>query len=127
MRVTRDLTATLIVASIGVLYMYVVGGSTLGFISDSRGVAGAGLVFGLVACAIAGESVTVSKAGTWRSIAGVLVFIVVAAGIATVITNNATVLTVFMTVLVLLWAGSTLHHLAAPGHRAVTRTRATHA
>ena len=115
MKVVRDVIATLIVAAIAVLYIDVVGGSSVGFIADARGVAATGLVFGLVACATAGESVTVSKPGVWRTIAGLLVALLVGAGIVTVITSSDVVLAMFMALLVLLWAGSTLHHLTAPG------------
>jgi hypothetical protein len=127
MRVVRDVIATLIVAPMAVLYIDVVGGSAVGFIADARGVAATGLVLGLVACAVAGESVTVSKPGTWRRMAGVLVIMLVGAGIVTVITNSTAILAVFMAVLVLLWAGSTLRHLFAPRPRAVSRSGAMHA
>ena len=127
MRVVRDVTATLIVAAIAVLYINVVGGSTFAFIADARGVAATGLVLGLVACVIAGESVTVSKPGMWRRTAGFLVTVLVAAGVVTVITNNLAVLAVFMIVLVVLWAGSTVRHLFAPGSGAVSRLGAMHA
>ena len=121
MRIVRDVIATLIVAAIAVLYIDVVGGSGVGFIADARGVASTGLVLGLVACATAGELVTVSKPGVWRAIAGLLVALLVGAGIVTVITNSDVVLAVFMALLVLLWAGSTLHHLAAAGAGALRR------
>ncbi len=127
MRIVRDVIATLIVATIAVLYIDVVGGSSLGFIADARGVAATGLVLGLVACATAGELVTVSKPGVWRTVAGLLVALLVGAGIVTVITNSDVVLAMFMALLVLLWAGSTLHHLAAPAARAPMRSGTTHA
>jgi hypothetical protein len=127
MRIVRDVIATLIVVAVGILYIDVVGGSSAAFIADPRGVAGAGLVLGLVACAIAGESVTVSRKGTWRAIAGFMVPCLVIAGIVTVITNSTTVLAVFMALLVVLWAGSTIHHLIAPEPRAVPRAGASHA
>ncbi len=127
MRVVRDVIATLIVAAMAVLYIDVVGGSTFGFIADARGVAATGLVLGLVACAIAGDSVTVAKPGMWRRIAGFLVIGLVAAGVVTIITDSLTVLTVFMAVLVVLWAGSTVRHVFAPGPGVVSRSGAMHA
>jgi hypothetical protein len=127
MRIMRDVIATLIVVALALLYVDVVGGSGFGFVADARGVAATGLVLGLVACAIAGESVTVARPGTWRAIAGVLVPTLVAAGIVTVIINNTTVLAVFMTLLVVLWAGSTVHHLVEPARTGVTRPGPTHA
>ncbi len=127
MRIIRDVIATLLVAATAVIYVDVVGGSTVGFITDPRGVAATGLVLGLFACAVAGESITVSKPGTWRTIAGVLVAAVVAAGLLTVITNSWGVLAAFMTVLVVLWAGTTLHHMLRPSPSVITRTHATHA
>ncbi len=127
MRVVRDLIATLIVAAMAVLYIDVAGGSSLGFIADARGVAATGLLLGLVACAVAGESVTVSKPGTWRRIAGVLVSALVAAGVVTVITNSFAVLAVFMAVLVLVWAGTTLRHLSVPRPGSISRSSAVHA
>jgi hypothetical protein len=51
----------------------------------------------------------------------------VIAGTVTVITNSTTVLAVFMALLVMLWAGSTIHHLIAPEPRAVARAGASHA
>ena len=44
MRVVRDVIATLIVATMAVLYLNVVGGSGVWFIADARGVAATGLV-----------------------------------------------------------------------------------
>lgn len=70
---------------------------------------------------------TVSKPGMWRKIAGFLVTVLVAAGIVTVITNSLRVLAVFMVVLVLLWAGSTVRHLFAPRPGAVSRSGVLHA
>jgi hypothetical protein len=127
MRIVRDVIATLIVAALALLYIDVVGGSSVGPVADARGVAATGLVLGLVACAIAGESVTVAKRGTWRAIAGVLVPMLVVTGIVTVIANNTTVLAVFMALLAVLWAGSTLHHLVTPGRTTITRAGATQA
>jgi hypothetical protein len=68
----------------------------------------------------------VTKAGMWRTIAGVLVPVLVTAGIVTVITNSTTVLAVFMALLVVLWAGSTLHHLVIPADGSMRRAGATH-
>jgi len=127
MRVMRDVIATLLVAATALLYVDVVGGSTVGFISDARGVASVGLVLGLVACAVAGESVTVSKPGTWRMIAGVLVAVLVASGLLTVIIDEWAVVAVFMGALVVLWAGTTLHHLYGTSPTIKHRTHATHA
>lgn len=127
MRIVRDVIATLIVVVVAGLYIDVVGGSSAGFITDPRGVAGAGLVLGLVACAIAGDSITVSRKGSWRAIAGVIVPLLVVAGIATVITNSTTVLAVFMALLAVLWAGSTIHHLLVPEHRAMSLPGTPHA
>jgi hypothetical protein len=126
MRIVRDVIATLIVAALALLYVDVVGGSSIGPVADARGVAASGLVLGLVACAIAGEAVMVTKAGMWRAIAGVLVPVLVTAGIVTVITNSPTVLAVFMALLVVLWAGSTLHHLVIPADGSMRRAGATH-
>jgi len=127
MRVMRDVIATLLVAITAVVYVDVVGGSTVGFIADPRGVAATGLVLGLIACAVAGESITVSKPGTWRTIAGVLVAVLVASGLLTVITELWAVLAVFMAALVVLWAGTTLHHLFGASPTLTSRTHATHA
>jgi hypothetical protein len=104
----------------------VVGGSSIGPVTDARGVAATGLVLGLVACAVAGEAVMVHQTGTWRAIAGVLVPLLVTTGIVTVITNSTTVLAVFMALLVVLWAGSTLHHLVIPVDRSMRHAGATH-
>jgi hypothetical protein len=126
MRIVRDVIATLIVAALALLYVDVVGGSSIGPVTDARGVAATGLVLGLVACAVAGEAVMVHQTGTWRAIAGVLVPLLVTAGIVTVITNSTTVLAVFMALLVVLWAGSTLHHLVIPVDRSMRHAGATH-
>ena len=127
MRVMRDVIATLLVAVTAVVYVDVVGGSSVGFIADPRGVASLGLVLGLVACAVAGESITVSKPGTWRTIAGVLVAVLVASGLLAVVTDGWAVLAVFMGALVVLWAGTTLHHLFGASPSVTHRTHATHA
>jgi hypothetical protein len=127
MRVVRDVIATLIMATMAVLYVNIAGGATVAFIADARGVAATGLVLGLVACAVAGESVTVSKPGPWRTIAGFLVTALVTVGIVTVITNSLGVLAAFMALFVVLWAGSTLRHVFAPRSGAVTRSGAVHA
>jgi hypothetical protein len=127
MRFVRDVIATLIVATMAVLYLNVVGGASVWFIADARGVAATGLVLGLVACAVAGESVTVSKPGTWRTIAGFLVTGLVTAGVVTVISNSLAALAVFMVVFVVLWAGSTLRHVFAPRPGTLTRSGAAHA
>jgi hypothetical protein len=126
MRIVRDVIATLIVAALALLYVDVVGGSSIGPVTDARGVAATGLVLGLVACAVAGEAVMVHQTGTWRAIAGVLVPLLVTTGIVTVITNSTTVLAVFMALLVVLWAGSTLHHLVIPVDRSMRHAGATH-
>ncbi len=127
MRVVRDVIGTVIVAAIALLYIDEIAGSSVAFVSDPRGVAATGLVLGLIACAVAGESVTVSKGGAWRTTAGIIVPFVVLAGIVAVITNSSTVLGVFIALLVVIWAGSTVHHLLPTGHTTVQRTTTGHA
>ena len=115
MRLARDLIGTLFVGVAVAVYAVVLGGSSVLFISDPRGVAAAGLVLGLAACMAAGDSMATTTKSTWRSVAGVLVAAVVVAGVITVIANGWVTLAVFIGLLLALWAATTVRHIAAVG------------
>lgn len=81
MRLVRDLVGTVLVAAIVVTYVVVLGGGSVALAADPRGVAAVGLILGLAACIVAGESMTVNAPGAWRAITGVLVPVMVLMGI----------------------------------------------
>lgn len=124
MRLVRDLIGTLFVGAVVAIYAVVLGGSSVLFVSDSRGVAATGLVLGLAACIAAGDSMATAAKSTWRNVAGVLVAAVVAAGVVTLIANAWVALAVFIGLLVALWAATTVRHIAAAGRGAVRTTGA---
>jgi hypothetical protein len=72
MRAMRDLFGSLLVAAVVVTYVVVLGGGSVALAADPRGVAAVGLVLGLAACIVAGESMTVATPAAWRAITGVL-------------------------------------------------------
>jgi hypothetical protein len=127
MRVVRDVGATLLIAVVAATYVSVLAGSAVWFVADPRGVAALGLVLGLAACIVGGESSTVSSRGTWRTMISLAVTAAVALGVITVVTNNWAMVAIFMVVLALVWAATTARHFMTSARGPVSRRGPAHA
>jgi hypothetical protein len=103
----KDALVTVLVAAVAVPYIgYLVRGS-MPFIEDPRGIAATGLVFGLIAAAVAGrDAFTQERVGRAGEIVG---FVSLGTGLATLIwaesgTLSDVLLATFMGTMALTWA-----------------------
>lgn len=104
----RDYLATVLVAGIAVPYLgYLVFG-TMPFILDARAMAGTGLVLGATACLAGARRGAPLTAGFW--LLTVLAVGTLAVGVDALITQDRTMLAVFMGGIVVVWALSMLRH-----------------
>jgi hypothetical protein len=101
-----DGVATVLAAAIIATYAVLLRSGSVGFIGDPRAMASIGLLSAVVLCPLSG----IRKFDAWAGVVSIFGAAALGLGVATLVTNDWSVLAAFVGCIAAVWALATLHH-----------------